>query len=116
MTQRSARPGMAPSPNQQKVFDALVEMYQFRVRQHVTHIGITIEQVTEYLERHRIGGGYPPNRRPGFDRLPRQHDDGWLPWARSTVRDHLNDLVGKGHVEKKIVGAAHYRPAPKEAE
>lgn len=90
MSKRHGRPGMAPSPNQKIVLDDL---------KNACHDGhwITIDGVHLRLVLQRLGGYEDGN--------------GWYPWHRSTVRDHLNDLVLKGLAEKEIQQrVAAYRP------
>lgn len=95
VTKRYARPGMAPSPNQQIVLDVLKEyIRKFGVS------AVTIKGLARYMEERKI---------PDFHMCKGE----WIPWHPSTVRDHLNDLTGKEHVVKEIRPdrRAWYRPA-----
>lgn len=107
MTKRIGRPGMPPSPNQQKVLDALREFSRpMSQRLGDKYLGVCVNTMTEYLAVRRIGGAT-------FDvrlKTERQLPDGYLPWHRSTVRDHLNDLVLKEHVRVTRKDQNYYLP------
>lgn len=104
MTQRHGKPGDPPSPNQTIVLNMLRQAYESWIHRGgdaAKLLGIGIDSMTTRLENAQLGGTRPPGKYGA-----------WQPWHRSTVRDHLNDLVLKGHAKKRIIDrTAYYRPA-----
>lgn len=90
---------MPPSPNQKIVLKSLADLIEKLRGERNKVLGVSIDTLTEYLRVKKIGGG-------------RWGSSGeWKPWARSTVRDHMNDLVLKDLLVKVFVGnTAYYRP------
>lgn len=99
MSKRCGKPGMPPSPNQKIVLDSLADLIEKLRGERNKILGVSIDTLTEYLRVNKIGGGHWGS---GGE---------WKPWARSTVRDHLNDLFLKDLLVKVFVGnTAYYRP------
>lgn len=102
MTKRHGKPGMAPSPNQQIVLDELRELVttlRLATPDHPVW-GVGINAIHSHLRDVYDVKGFGGT----------EHG----PWSRSTVRDHLNDLVLKGHVTKWLMAqTAYYLPTEK---
>jgi hypothetical protein len=97
MSPRITVPGQPPSPNQKVMLDFLVAVTEVSIRDDNWY-GLTIDMLTERLKTNRVGGGV--------------YHGQWYAWARSTVRDHLNELVRKELVVKRFINrTAYYVPA-----
>jgi hypothetical protein len=84
------RPGMPPSPNQKVVLDTLANMCRGISPDAA---GFRIDTIAGQLRRLRRGGNY----------MLLETGSTWIPWTKSTVRDHLNALEHRGHAQKKII-------------
>jgi hypothetical protein len=115
MSKRHGKPGDPPSPNQAVVLGALQRFIQITIRHIDGEAWVEIDQFHFWMSRNEMGGSNAPNTALRYGPTTTYQS-----WHRSTVRDHLNDLVLKGHVEKRIavvnnpagkkVRRAHYRP------
>ncbi len=91
MSKRCARPGMPPSPNQALVLGVIMNMTPGPAF-YPRWSGVTIDTVRAQFASQSPSSG-----------------DGL--WSRSTVRDHMNDLAAKEHLQKRIIsGTGYYRP------
>jgi hypothetical protein len=89
---------LTPSPHQQKVLDALADLQEILDFSRQDLPGIPLDDLVAFMKEQKIGSDYRPTGK-------------FWPWHRSTVRDHLNQLIRKGFVTKIVTKKAYYRTA-----